>query len=162
ADSTISLWDFGVDVDATPPAADDVIEFDENNPDAALGLLNPDWNDIGGEGQPMWATSDSEGNTTYNAMRVPEDLPNVGTGTWESVSWALRTGTDDKGRACLSFYEVPDDLPAICIPAPDHSRPIDLMDYSEDEGGHSHLVGMTAPDVSSLALVAADGTELAP
>ena len=74
ADSIMTLWDFGVDVDAAAPPADEVIEFDENNPDPALALLRPLSADIGAEQVPA---------TEEDGSRLPANWT-ITSGTWRT------------------------------------------------------------------------------
>ncbi len=83
---SLELWDFGVEAAVTAPAPDDVVELNEDGrADAIL-----------------------EGNASETGISA-DDLEPVGTGTWESVTWTMRTGTDDAGDTCASFVLDPND-----------------------------------------------------
>jgi len=155
ANMTMSLWDFGVDVDASPPPAAEVVEFDEDNPDAALALLTPDRSDTGIEHDPLPEPDDS---------RYPANW-SITSGTWESVNWAMGTGTDAQGNTCASFKrrEAPEmptfekDAP-FCFTPLDRKRPIEIVFYGVAAGVSPWFVaGATAPDLVALSLVTSDG-----
>ena len=136
-----SALDFGVEAAVTAPAPDDVVELNvDDRSDAIL-----------------------EGNASDTGISA-DDLAPVGTGIWESVTWTMRSATDDAGDTCASFVLNPNDgtngtnTTPECFAPLDRAMPFEVVRSSQPEDPFWFVAALAAPEVDSVDVSLADGT----
>ena len=114
---SLELWDFVFEADFTDSRCpNDVVELDEDS--RAQAIL--------------------EGDASERGLSA-DDLDPVGTGTWESVTWTMRTGVNDAGDTCASFVLDPNDgtdwinTTPECFASLDRTMPFEVVRNSEAE-----------------------------
>ena len=138
---SLELWDFGVEAAVTAPEPDHVVELNaDSRADAIL-----------------------EGNASESEISADALAP-AGTGTWESVTWTMRTGTDDAGDTCAAFVLDPNDRTNGTNPTPgcfaplDRAMPFEVVRSSQPDDPFWFVAALAAPEVDAVDVSLADGT----